>query len=146
MSRRCSKMIYSRLANIYGHLTTEEILLHAMSLLGRLPHSYFAFRAREACPRVSCQFSMVWFSYLKNWDKNMVEDFAPNFEEGELFTVQLLTDQQLSLIEFHSSSVEGIAIEVERHERKMRAKRTQILFDDQLGDDTGVARTIRRLC
>ena len=139
-------MIYSRLANIYGHLATEEILLHAMSLLGRLPHSYFVFRAREAYPRVSCQFSMVWFSYLKNWDKDMFQDVASNIEDRELFTVQLLTDQRLSLIEFHSSSAEGIAIEVERHERKMRAKRTKILFDDQLCDDTDVARTVRRLC
>ncbi len=139
-------MIYNRLANIYGHSTTEEILLQAMSLLGRLPHSYFVLREREACPRVSCPFSMVWFSYLENWDENRAEDFAPDNEDGELFTVQLLTDQRLSLMEFHSSSVEGIAIEVERHEREMRAKRTQVLVDDQIGIDTGVARTIRRLC
>ncbi len=139
-------MIYNRLANIYGHSTTEEILLQAMSLLGRLPHSYFVLREREACPRVSCPFSMVWFSYLEKWDEHRVEDFAPDNEDGELFTVQLLTEQRLSLVEFRSSSVEGIAIEVERHEREMRAKRTQMLVDDQIGIDTGVARTIRRLC
>ncbi len=139
-------MIYNRLANIYGHSTTEEVLLQAMSLLGRLPHSYFVLREREACPRVSCPFSMVWFSYLENWDEDGAKDFASDNEDDELFTVQLLTDQRLSLMEFRSSSVEGIAIEVERHEREMRAKRTQMLVDDQLGIDTGVARTIRRLC
>ncbi len=139
-------MIYNRLANIYGHSTTEEVLLQAMSLLGRLPHSYFVLREREACPRVSCPFSMVWVSYLENWNENGAKDFASDNEDDELFTVQLLTDQRLSLMEFRSSSVEGIAIEVERHEREMRAKRTQMLVDDQLGIDTGVARTIRRLC
>ncbi len=89
---------------------------------------------------------MVWFSYLENWDEDGAKDFASDNEDDELFTVQLLTDQRLSLMEFRSSSVEGIAIEVERHEREMRAKRTQMLVDDQLGIDTGVARTIRRLC
>ncbi len=139
-------MIYSRIANIYGHSTAEEILLHAMSLLGRLPHSYFVLRERETCPRVSCPFSMVWFSYLENWDANRAEGFCIENEDDELFTVQLLTDKRLSLMEFHSSSVEGIAVEVERHEREMRAKRTQMLVDDQVGIDTGVKRVVRRLC
>lgn len=139
-------MIYSRLANIYGHSTTEEILLQAMTLLGRLPHSSFVLRERESCPRVSCPFSMVWFSHLENWDENQTEDFDPDNEEDELFTVQLLTDEQLNYTEFRSSSVEGIAVEVERHEREMRAKRTQMLVDDQLGIDTGITKIVRRLC
>lgn len=139
-------MIYSRLANIYGHLTTEEILLQAMSLLGRLPHSSFVLRERETCPRVSCPFSMVWFSYLESLDEDGTQDFDPDNESDELFTVQLLTDEQLSFMEFRSSSVEGIAVEIERHEREMRAKRTQMLVDDQIGIDTGITKTIRRLC
>ncbi len=139
-------MIYSRLANIYGHSTTEEILLQAMSLLGRLPHSYFVLRERETCPRVSCPFSMVWFSHLENWDQNGTQDSSPDNQDSELFTVQLLTDQRLSLIEFRSSSVEGIAIEVERHEREMRAKQTKMLVDDQVGIDSGIVRSIRKLC
>lgn len=139
-------MIYSRLAKIYGHSTTEEILFQAMSLLGRLPHSYFVLRERETCPRVSCPFSMVWFSHLENWDENGAQDFDPDNQDDELFTVQLLTDKRLSLMEFRSSSVEGIAVEVERHERDMRAKRTQMLVDDQVGIDTGISRSTRRLC
>lgn len=139
-------MIYSRLANIYGHSATEEILLHAMSLLGRLPHSYFVLREREACPRVSCPFTMVWFSHLENWDTIGVQDLGPGNQTDELFTVQLLMDERLNLTEFHSSCVEEIAVEVERHEREMRAKRTQMFVDDQIGIDTSIVRTVRRLC
>lgn len=139
-------MIYSRLANIYGHATTEEILHQAMSLLGRLPHSYFVLKERETCPRVSCPFSMVWFSYLESLNEKGAQDFDPDDQNDELFTVQLLTDEQLSFIEFHSSSVEGIAVEIERHEREMRAKQTKMLVEDQVGIDTGISRTIRRLC
>ena len=139
-------MIYSRLANIYGHSATEEILFQAMSLLGRLPHSRFALRERETCPRVSCPFTVVWFSYLENQDENGAMDFDPDNQDDELFTVQLLTDQRLSLREFQSSSVEGIAVEVERHEREMRAKQTRMLVDDQMGIDTGIVGITRRLC
>lgn len=89
---------------------------------------------------------MVWFSYLESLDEDGTQDFDPDNESDELFTVQLLTDEQLSFMEFRSSSVEGIAVEIERHEREMRAKRTQMLVDDQIGIDTGITKTIRRLC
>jgi len=89
---------------------------------------------------------MVWFSYLESLDEDGTQDFDPDNESDELFTVQLLTDEHLSFLEFHSSSVEGIAVEIERHEREMRAKQTKALVDDQIGIDTGITRTIRRLC
>jgi len=139
-------MIYSRLVSIYGHSTTEEILLQAMSLLGRLPHSRFTLRERETCPRVSCPFTVIWFSYLEHPDENGAMDFGADYQDDDLFTVQLLSDQRLSLKEFQSSSLEGIAIEVERHERDMRAKQTKLLVDDQIGIDTGIAGITRRLC
>ena len=137
---RLPKMIYNRLASIYGASAAEEILLQATSLLGRLPHAYFVLRERETCPRISCPYTMVWFSYLEN---TALKD---DDQTSELFTVQLLTDQRLSLIEFSSSCVEVIAAEVDRHERDMRAKQTQMLVDDQVGIDTGIIRTIKRLC
>ncbi len=139
-------MIYRQLARIYGHSIAEEILLHAMSLLGRLPHSQFTMRERETCPRVSCPFSMIWFSYL---DKSKEElEYDPNLEDqsDELFTIQLLTDQRLSLVEFESSCLEAIAVEVERHECAMRVNQAKMLVDEQVGFETGIIRHTRRIC
>lgn len=139
-------MIYRQLANIYGDSIAEEILLHAMSLLGRLPHSQFALRERETCPRVSCPFSTVWFSYLDKSEENWEQCYDQSDEPDELFTIQLLTGKQLSLVEFSSSCLEAIAVEIERHERTMRASQAKMLVDEQMGFETGIIRKNRRMC
>ncbi len=139
-------MIYSQLSGIYGHSRAEEILLHAMSLLGRLPHSQFTLRERETCPRVSCPFSLVWFSYLDCSEENWKQGLDLDGQSDELFTIQLLTDRHLDLVEFRSSCLEMIAVEVERHERTMRASQVKAFVDEQVGFNTGIVREVKKLC
>ena len=138
-------MFFDHLQKIYGTETAEEIIIEAMAFLGRLPHSYFVYRERDTCPRISCAHSTVWFSYLSELDE--VETFQNNvnFETSGNYIVQLYGKEDFEYAEFSSSVLEVIAREIDRHESEMRMEQVKMFADDQIGIDTGIKRNFRRL-
>ena len=136
-------MIYSNLQLHYGPAVAEDILLEAMTLLGRLPHSQFIFHERDSCPRVSCPNSTVWFSYLSG--DELHEEDSNNYNENHNFSVELHNIDCSEHEVFYSDILEIIARNIERHERKMRSSQMNLFAHDQIEIDTGFIKNKNRL-
>ena len=136
-------MIYRHLQLHYGPAVAEEILLEAMTLLGRLPHSQFMFHERDTCPKVSCPNSTVWFSYLSEEGTDL-EDLH-SIEENHNFTIELHNADYSECEIFHCSILEIIARAIERHERKMKSSQINSFALDQMDIDFGIKRVKSRL-
>ena len=138
-------MIFRQLEHKYGTMIAEEIILEAMTFLGRLPLAHFVYREREMCPRISCAHSTVWFSYLAEDDEIDAVQKSVKSIDSENYTIQLYGTGRYEYTEFVSSILEEIAREVERHEREMKVEQVRMFTEDQLGFDTGIIKRTRRL-
>ena len=136
-------MIFRTLAKKYGEERAEAIIFEAMSLLGRLPQSQFTFLDRDACPRVSCQNSTVWFSYLCDEESSELGHHVADDDSVLNYTVELYQLDSSEVDTFESDVLETMARAIENHERQIRTTQANKSTLDRFSGD-GCATTSRR--